>query len=186
MWVKVSKCTNYSINERGEVRNDKTQQIKTPTLNKSNGYLYVDLYAHNKRIKAPIHRLVAEAFIPNPDSKPTIDHKDGNRQNNAINNLRWASYGEQNSRFNTVGVRGQRIKATQYAEVRNKRGGGHIAWGDVEKILYFDTIGKCAEYFKTTISNISLRLSDNTIGARGKTRAWLIEYDGTERKTHKS
>lgn len=123
MWIKLKVNNNYSINENGEVRNDITGHIKTPTLNKQNGYLCVDLYMNNKRTKVPIHRLVAEAFIKNPDNKPTVDHKDGNRQNNAISNLRWSTYSEQNSRFETVGVRSQRVKATHYTEIRKKRGG---------------------------------------------------------------
>ena len=81
MWVKVKRNTNYSINENGEVRNDSTGYIKKPTENKANGYLVLDLYEGNKRKKVPVHRLVAEAFIPNPDNKPTVDHIDGNRKN---------------------------------------------------------------------------------------------------------
>ena len=184
MWVKISRNQNYSINENGEVRNDLKGTIKKPTLNKANGYFYFDLYENNKRIKIPLHRLVAEAFIPNPDNKPTVDHKDGNRQNNSISNLRWASYSEQNSRFNSNGVRSQRVKAKHYIEERNKRGGGHISWGEVDNTLYFETISECADYFNTTISNISLRLAEKTIGRRGKTRAWLIEYIDSERHTY--
>lgn len=183
MWVKISRNNNYSINQNGEVRNDLTGIIKKPTVNKSNGYLYFDLYEGNERAKVPLHRLVAEAFIPNPDNKPTVDHKDGNRQNNTINNLRWATYSEQNSRFRTHGIRSQRIKATHYKEKRKVRGGGHESWGTVDQILFFDSISQCAEHFSTTLSNISLRLKDG-IGKRGKTRAWLIEYADGERHTH--
>lgn len=184
MWVKISRNQNYSINENGEVRNDLNGTIKKPTLNKSNGYLYLDLYENNKRVKVSLHRLVAEAFIPNIENKPTVDHKDGNRQNNSISNLRWASYSEQNSRFNSNGVRSQMVKAIHYIEVRKQRGGGHIMWGEVDNILYFETISECATFFNSTISNISLRLAEHSIGKRGRTRAWLIEYDGSERHTY--
>lgn len=176
MWIKLKRNGNYSINENGQVRHDESGRIKQPTLSKNNGYLYVDLYQGNKRSKETVHRLVAEAFIPNPDNKPTVDHKDGNRQNNAISNLRWASYSEQNSRFNTAGVRSQRVKATRYREIRKKRGGGHVAWGEALEIKYFEQIGNCAKYFGTTLGNINLRYKAGTIGLRGKTRAWLIEY----------
>lgn len=118
MWVKINGFENYSINESGEVRNDETGKIKKTYTNKANGYKYVDLWQGGKGAKRPIHRLIATAFIPNPDNKPTIDHKDGDRQNNALENLRWATYSEQNSRFNTNGVRSQKIKATHYQESR--------------------------------------------------------------------
>lgn len=183
MWVKLKNFKNYSINEHGEVRNDLKGNIKKPTLNKANGYLMLDLYENNIRTKIPVHRLVAEAFIPNPENKPTVDHKDGNRQNNAISNLRWASYSEQNSRFNTNGVRSQRVRALHFIEYRNPRGGGHIEWGENDGALEFDSITECALYFNSTISNISLRLQEKTIGKRGRTRGWLIEYIESERAT---
>lgn len=186
MWVKVKRNQNYSINEKGEVRNDETGLIKKPTENKATGYLVLDLYSDNKRIKVPVHRLVAEAFIPNPENKPTVDHKDGNRKNNTISNLRWAWYSEQNSRFDTVGVRSERVRATHYIEYRKQRGGGHESWGNIDKVLYFDRIKDCAEYFNSTTSNISLRLKEGTIGARGRTRAWKLEYENSKRITQKS
>ena len=87
-WKKIARNTLYSINRHGDVRNDKTGKIKKPYINKENGYLTVDLYKNNKSMKVTVHRLIAEAFIPNPHNKPCIDHKDGNRQNNSISNLR--------------------------------------------------------------------------------------------------
>ena len=69
MWKKIARNNNYSINEKGEVRNDKTNRLKKPFENKSNGYMTVDLYKDNKSEKVTIHRLLAEAFIPNPKGK---------------------------------------------------------------------------------------------------------------------
>ena len=86
MWKKIERNNNYSINKEGNVRNDKTGLIKQLFKNKRNGYLVVDLYKNNKSEKVPIHRLVAEAFIPNPENKQTVDQIDGNRQNNSIEN----------------------------------------------------------------------------------------------------
>lgn len=175
MWKKI-KDFDYSINENGEVRNDKTYRIKSAYENKTNGYLYVDLYKNNVSFKRPIHRLVAESFIPNKDNKPTVDHKDGNRKNNSIKNLRWATYSEQNSRFGTTGVRSEKIKVTHYVEERKKRGGGHVGWGEVDRIEYYNSITETAKKFGTTVSNISLMLKNGTIGRRGITRGFLFEY----------
>lgn len=175
-WVKIKRNDNYSINELGEVRNDKTGYIKSPTKNKRNGYWAVDLYRNNKSKKVTIHRLLAETFLSNPENKPTVDHKNGNREDNSLDNLRWATYSEQNSRFGSVGVRSEKIVVTKFDEHRKKRGGGHIKWGNVTEKLYFDSVTQCADYFNCTISNISLRLDSGQIGRRGKTRGYLIEY----------
>lgn len=83
---------SYSVNENGVVRNVVTGRIKHPTDNHSGGgYLYVDLYECGKRSREYIHRLVAKAFIPNPENKPYINHIDGNSHNNSIENLEWCT-----------------------------------------------------------------------------------------------
>ena len=175
-WRKISRNNNYSVNRNGDVRNDTTGQIKKPYVNKDNGYLTVDLYRDNKSMKVTVHRLLAEAFIPNPENKPCIDHKDGDRQNNSLTNLRWATYSENNSRFNTNGVRSERIKVTHYTEVRKKRGGGHESWGAVDRIDYYEKIRDCADAFGCSQGNITLMLKSGTIGRRGKMRGYLFEY----------
>lgn len=58
-------------------------------------YPTVDIHTVYGRKTVPVHRLVAEAFIPNPYNKPTVDHIDRNPQNNHVENLRWATYREQ-------------------------------------------------------------------------------------------
>ena len=175
-WRKIKRNNNYSINKDGQIRNDVTFDIKRPYINKQNGYLTVDLYDGSKRTKCAVHRLLAEAFIPNPDNKPCVDHKDGNRQNNKLANLRWATYSENNSRFNTLGVRSEKIRVTHYRELRNKRGGGHIAWLDVDNIQYFDRIIDVANHFAVTQGNITPLLKSGKIGVRGKMRGYKFEY----------
>lgn len=182
-WKKIKQNQNYSINEQGEVRNDLTGKIKKPFINKKTGYKTVDLWKNNKSTKYTVHRLLAEAFILNPEGKPTVDHKDGNRMNNSLNNLRWASYSEQNSRFDEVGVRSQKIKVTHFREERKKRGGGHIKWLDVDMILYFDRIGDAAKHFDVSIGNISMMLKSGDIGRRGKMRGYKFEYLNGQRIT---
>lgn len=58
------------------------------------GYKYVSLYKNGKMKSVKVHRLVAEAFIPNPENKPCIDHIDTNRSNNNVDNLKWVTYHE--------------------------------------------------------------------------------------------
>lgn len=58
------------------------------------GYKVVALYKNNKSTAKTVHRLVALAFIPNPENKPCVNHIDGNKQNNNIENLEWVTYSE--------------------------------------------------------------------------------------------
>lgn len=83
---------NYSITMAGQVINNTTGKRKKPSDNHSGkGYLYVDLYSNGKRKRFYVHRLVAEAYIPNPENKPYINHKDGNPKNNFVENLEWCT-----------------------------------------------------------------------------------------------
>lgn len=70
------------------------EKILSPRKSKD-GYLSVILHKDNKPKTFKIHRLVAETFIPNPENKETVNHKDGNKLNNAVINLEWSTRSEQ-------------------------------------------------------------------------------------------
>lgn len=78
----------YGITSCGKVWSYRTKKFLKPGKDKD-GYLYVILCVNNERKKYLIHRLVAMAYIPNPDLLPTVNHKDENKTNNSINNLEW-------------------------------------------------------------------------------------------------
>lgn len=85
--------TLYKISENGIVVSLKTNKIKAQTSNNAgNGYYYVCLYKNNVQRKHYIHRLLAINFITNPESKPQVNHKDGNTKNNKIDNLEWVTF----------------------------------------------------------------------------------------------
>ena len=87
----------YQVSDLGNVRNKKTGLLLRPFYNKK-GYEYVYLsYSHKGRVKWYVHRLVGFHFIPNPDRKPQINHKDGNVHNNNVDNLEWCT-NEENQR----------------------------------------------------------------------------------------
>lgn len=83
---------NYAITLDGRIINNTTKKYKKPTDNHSGkGYLYVDLYKDGKRHRKYVHRLVAEAYIPNPLNLPFVNHIDGNPKNNNYKNLEWCT-----------------------------------------------------------------------------------------------
>ncbi len=83
----------YEISSKGEIYSYYSDKILK--LNEQNkGYLGIDLWKNKQRYRKRVHRLVAEAFIPNPDKKPEVNHKDCNPKNNNIDNLEWVTTSE--------------------------------------------------------------------------------------------
>lgn len=94
-WKKIPNYENYSVSDSGLIRNDKTGKVKaTKSDSKGRDYQHVDLYSGGKGRSMRVHRLVAQAYIPNPENKPEVNHKDGNPRNNNVSNLEWATKSE--------------------------------------------------------------------------------------------
>ena len=98
-WEPILKNTNYEISNYGRFRNKKGKILKL-NIN-ARGYLYCNISTNGKITKVKIHRLVAKTFIDNPNNKDTVNHIDGNKLNNHVNNLRWCTIGE-NLKFENV------------------------------------------------------------------------------------
>ena len=87
--IEIKNYPKYAINKNGEVWSYKYKKYLKPYLRA--GYLSVQLY-ENKIVKWHlIHRLLAQTFIPNPHNKLQVNHIDGNKLNNDINNLEWVT-----------------------------------------------------------------------------------------------
>jgi hypothetical protein len=92
-WKPIENYPNYEISNCGMVLSHNTGNIMKPWLSRK-GYECIQLSNNGKAKSYLIHRLVAHAFIPNPENKREIDHIDRNKTNNHVSNLRWATRSE--------------------------------------------------------------------------------------------
>ena len=91
-WKVIEKATNYEVSNYGQVKNNNTNKILKQTL--INGYFAVGLRIDNKTTTAFLHRLVAIRFLVCPDETFVVNHKDGVKTNNNVENLEWVSRSE--------------------------------------------------------------------------------------------
>jgi hypothetical protein len=138
----------YSVSSLGRVKN-KFNKIKNQTLNNGNGYLHTSINYKTKLV----HRVIAIAFIPNPDNKQEVNHIDGNKQNNHISNLEWVTPKENKQHAITLGLMNNK---------GDKNGATKLNWDIVDEIrsLYNTGLYKqmqlCKKYnlASSTISRI--------------------------------
>ena len=113
IWKPISGYEGlYEVSNLGRVKGLKRNRILKP--HNTNRYYQVCLCKNGIQTDKLIHRLVAEAFIPNPDNLPEVNHKDENKLNNAVSNLEWLSQAD-NLAYGTriERIRSARSKAVQ-------------------------------------------------------------------------
>ena len=98
-----NEITDYQINEKGEIYSKKTNKILTGTIYNT-GYRMVRLTTSKGKKGYAVHRLVAITFLPNPNNLPVVNHKDGNKLNNNVENLEWVtqSYNRKHASLNNL------------------------------------------------------------------------------------
>lgn len=89
-YTPLSINNNYSINKKGDIYSYYTNKILEQRNNKK-GYPTVYLTINGKGISKVVHRLVAQTFIPNPNNLPQVNHINGNKENNSVENLEWCT-----------------------------------------------------------------------------------------------
>lgn len=142
-WREVKEYSNYEVNQFGQIRHKKRKQILKPRSNKG-GYQYVNFKISGKNTNFAVHRIVANAFIPNPNGYTEVNHKDYDRNNNCVDNLEW--------------VTSSQNKAHAYLKQENKQSRGKAVEQyskDGEYLKTFKSISEAALEMGCCISAIS-------------------------------
>ena len=101
----------YEVSNTGKIKSFQRGKIRILYPRKTpRGYLHVILSKNKVNKDLRVHRLVASAFIPNPLNKPEVNHIDGNKDNNNVDNLEWATRGENMNHAVKMGLCDERIK----------------------------------------------------------------------------
>lgn len=153
VWKDIPEYENlYQVSNLGRVRSlDRTVYnnggeelrkgsiLKGGKAGRNSQYHYVRLSKDGKVTNKYIHRLVAEAFIQNPENKPTVDHLNRDTNNNTLVNLRWATYDEQVNNRNNKNIQNRKPINIEYNG----------------KVITFNSQTECAKYFGTSKNRIN-------------------------------
>ena len=147
------KTKQKKVNNRFKdiIREEKIIKL---SLNR-NGYYIVHLWKDGKSINKTVHRLVANAFIPNENKLPLINHKDENKKNNCVDNLEWCTY-KYNSNY---GERNKKLSKI----MKTKNCKKIIAYDYKTNEIYneYPSISECARELNISKSDISHILNNN-------------------------
>lgn len=162
---------DYEVSNLGRVKSvDRIKLVKDPKSNREyyrhfpesikttshdpKGYVIVSLKSSGKHSRHRMHRLVAEAFIPNPGNLPQVNHKDENKDNNSVDNLEWCT-NEYNGKY---GTRIQRIS-------EKRRGKStHNAIRVIIDNVYYPSLTKAGEALGVCENTIKRRIEQNKPG----------------------
>ncbi len=138
---------------RGRYNQKSLVEPRIRVLNEKSGYLKVNLSKGSKRETLLVHRLVAEAFIPNPEGLPQVNHKDENKKNNAVWNLEWCTvyynnnYGTHNERCRSGNI-GKKHSEEAVAKVAAKHKKPVVALKDGVIVLRFESAADANRFNK--------------------------------------
>lgn len=148
IWKEIDN--RYSVSNLGRVKSNyaNKERIMRPTINQY-GYLKVDLRNNGERAGVSVHRLVAMAFIPNPDNLPEVNHKDEDKTNNCVDNLEWCTT-KYNCNYGTRNIRkGKNCMKKVYSLSPD---------GSID---YFESVKEAANMLGIRSTSISKVLSSN-------------------------
>ena len=161
-WKVVPKFDLYEASSFGKIRNKKTKYELKQYV--SNGYLLVTAYHEGKGKCLRVHRLVAMAFLLNPLNKPEVNHKDGNKKNNRVENLEWATKSENMKEYSRI---------CGLPRVNGRIKNQCLKFENETEIKYFDSYQRACDHFERCLGTI-WGATVNCEEKNNKWRGWTI------------
>lgn len=147
----------YQVSNIGQIKSLKSNKILKP-VNNGKGYLFVNLYKNGEIKHFLIHRLVAEAFLPNEDELPQVDHINNDKTDNRVANLQWISQVENLRKKETGIMIPRRIQCIETGQI-------------------FETVTDAANYVNRTLRTMFYHLNGKTNTCAGKHFKYYEEAD---------
>ena len=170
---------NYVISKNGDIvilpykdkrGNDRKIRVKKAGTD-WDGYKIVPLVNEKGTKTFSVHRLVAQAFIPNPENKETVNHIDGDKTNNNVDNLEWSTRGEQMIHAYSTGLKKHNNIMTTSSNIKQCKP-VKVYVKETKETIYFLSARDCSRNF-----GFSDRWCDKMIGEmNGDTKKYLFEY----------
>lgn len=185
LWMPIEGYEGlYSISSMGRVKSHISGMLLEPKKTKT-GYLRITLCKDHQRKNFSIHRLVATAFIPNPNLKPTVNHLNEDKGDNRVQNLEWATCAEQNAHgtriARAIAHTDYRARKIDYKEVARKHNYSSDHMCGRKAVLVYDGNNLAARF--SSIKDLAKFLNCNythltsDIKAGKKIRGYTVVYE---------
>ena len=169
IWKAVEGTRGFiEVSNEGRVRSwlrGSPHVLKTQPDKK--GYHRIRVTIEREKMSYKVHREVAKAFIPNPKGLPQVNHKDGNKDNNAVSNLEWMTNEENAHHAIDQGLWGNVFSASKRANEARKRA---VVASREGSTMFFSSICEAQDFFD------SRHISDVLKGKRQHVRGWSFKY----------
>ena len=150
-WAAIDGYKNYQVSWWGRVRNATTGRISKNSLTlNGKGYYVVGLVKNKKSKTHNVHQLVAHEWVSNPEDKKCVDHIDGNRTNNHYENLRYATYSENNRNAKKHSDGSSAYKGVCWYKLKKKWFARCTIDGKQKSLGYYATEREAAEAYNAT------------------------------------